>query len=268
MNKFFLSVCFGIGVSMMLTGCLVPKTQSLAKSLMPSPLTHRVDASDRDSRFSIAGSGYYGHTGSPKDNVKDANVGGGNVSSTFRFGGFFSPLFVNAAFGAFGGYSGFSCSESSCGSGESEFEKYETWLKTPEGKDSYLTWAVRERLLVGLDFNLGPYLILGAAAGLQLYQEGGEYYQKRLDLDNPENRIAENDDGKIGGTLLLPVWVGTHLGRHGEYGTLAAEYDLMASTSYSMEVKFTYTHPTGFFVGYQIGRFVRHNFYFGKEFVF
>ncbi len=268
MKKFLVTTCLGLGVSMLFTGCLSPRTQSLAKSLMPSPLMHRADGNDSESRLSVAASGYYGHTGDPADNVKDVNIGGGNISSTFRFGGFFSPLFVNAAFGAFGGSSSFSCSESSCDSDKKEFEAYKDWLRTPEGRDDYQTWALQERLLVGLDFNLGPYLILGAAGGLQLYQEGGEYYRMRRDLDNPENRIAENADDKTGCTLLLPVWVGTHLGRHGEYGTLVAEYDLMASTGYSVDMRFTYTHPTGFFAGYQISRIVRHSVYFGKEFVF
>lgn len=268
MKNLFMTACLGLGVAMMLTGCLSPRTQSVAKSLMPSPLMHRVDGSDHDTRLSVAASGYYGHTGDPSDNVKDVNIGGGNVSSTFHFGGFFSPLFVNAALGAFGGSSSFSCSESSCDSDKKEYEIYNEWLQTSEGRESYQTWALQERLLVGLDFNLGPYLILGAAGGLQLYQEGGEYYRMRRDLDDSENRIAENADGKTGATLLLPIWLGTHLGQHGEYGTLVAEYDLMASTGYSVDMKFTYTHPTGFFAGYQISRIVRHSVYFGKEFVF
>lgn len=271
MNKFLMTACLVVFTSVLLTGCF-PRTRSVGVSLMPVPLQHRPNGDDERARFSVSGSGYYGHTGVPIDNVKDVNIGGGDVSMTFHLGGFFSPLFANVSLGAFRGYTGFSCSTDYCTEKErSDSEGYREWLSTPEGGDSYSTWALQERFMAGLDFNPGPYLIIGLAWAVHMYQEGGEYYRMRRNLENSEHRIANSGDGKTGSSYGLATWLGSHLGHHGEYGNFVVQSDLQfygGEDGFISSMKYTYTHPTGFFIGYQHGSVVRHNFYFGKEFVF
>ncbi len=272
MNKLFLMVCTAACSSMLLTGCLFPRTRSLGVSLMPSPLQHRSNGDDDNRQISIAGSGYYGRTGVARDNVKDVDVGGGDVSVTYRFWGLFSPLFVNASAGAFKGYTGFACTTDECAvTDTSGSSRYREWLKTSEGEDTYSTWAAQERIMVGADFNPGPYLIVGLAGGIQMYQEGGDYYRMRKKLENAEKRIANSSDGKSAAHWMYSMWLGSHLGRNGQYGNFVTQFDFQFSNSvdeWTNDVKFTYTHPTGFFVGYQNGSLVSHNFYFGKEFIF
>lgn len=271
MKKFIATVCLTAFVSVVLTGCF-PRTRSVGVSLMPVPLQHRPNGEDEKPHFAVSGSGYYGHTGISTDNVKDVDVGGGDISSTFHLGGFFSPVFMNVGVGAFRGYSGFSCSTGNCSGRErSESERYREWLQTPEGRDSYSTWALQERLMFGLDFNPGPYLIIGLAGGLQWYQEGGEYYRMRKNLEHGEHVIAKSPEDKTGNSYGASGWIGSHLGRHGQYGNFVIQYDLYFSggeEGFNSATKYTYTHPTGFFAGYQYGSLVNHSFYFGKEFVF
>ena len=93
------------GLSVMaiaLTGCLQPTARSMGATLMPAPLTHRANPDSASQEISLAASGFYGHTGDAY-NVENLNAGGGNVGVTYRLGGVLSPIFVNAAAGAFGG---------------------------------------------------------------------------------------------------------------------------------------------------------------------
>lgn len=271
MKKLFITVCIVTFASVVLTGCL-PRTRSVGMSLMPAPLQHRPNGEDEKPHFAVSGSGYYGYTSGSEDNVKDVDIGGGDINSTFHLGGFFSPVFINFAMGAFRGYSGFSCSTINCtGKDSTDSERYREWLETSEGQDSYSTWALQERLMFGLDFNPGPYLIIGLAGGLQWYQEGGEYYRMRRNLENTEHAIANSPNAKSGHSYGASVWLGSHLGRNGKYGNFVIQCDTYFSggeEDFISATKYTYTHPTGFFVGYQNGSLVSHSFYFGKEFVF
>lgn len=271
MNKLVLTACMAVFASVVLTGCF-PRTRSVGMSLMPAPLQHRPNAEDEKPHFAVSGSGYYGHTGGAMDNIKDIDIGGGDISSTFHLGGFFSPVFMNFAMGAFRGYSGFSCSTSNCTEKErSDSERYREWLETPEGRDSYSTWALQERLMFGLDFNPGSYLIIGLAGGLQWYQEGGEYYRMRRNLERTDHVIASSPDAKSGHSFGASLWIGSHLGRNGKYGNFVIQDELFFSggeEGFISATKYTYTHPSGFFAGYQYGSLVSHSFYFGKEFIF
>lgn len=252
-------------VSVALTGCLRPTTRSMGATLMPAPVTHRA-APDKDSQeLSVAASGFYGHTGET-NNVKDLNAGGGNVGVTYRLGGSLSPFFVNAAAGAFGGSLQFGCDKDSrC---DSTDVKYNTWLESDEGKDSYGFWNVQERFLVGADFNVG-YAIFGLAGGVQLYQGDSDYDEMREKLDDKD--LVDNIDKKNGVAAVSSIWLGSYLGRQGQYGNLVAEMDLFYKgdiDDWTSSIKWTYTHPSGFFGGAAYGNLMELSVFAGKQFVF
>ena len=213
----------------------------------------------------MAASGFYGHTGED-NNVENLNAGGGNLGATYRLGGTLSPLFVNAAVGAFAGSLQFGCDESSrCDTSD---VKYNSWLKSDAGKDSYGFWNVQERILVGADFNVG-YAIFGLAGGVQLYQGGSDYDDMRQTLDDVS--VIDNRDEKNGLGAISAVWLGSYLGRQGQYGNLVAELDLFYKgdvDDWTSSVKWTYTHPTGFFGGAAYGNLMELTLFAGKQFVF
>ena len=255
-------------VSVSLTGCLQPTARSIGATLMPVPLTHRSTPDSSSQELSVAASGFYGHTGDTY-NVENLNAGGGNVGVTYRLGGVLSPIFVNAAAGAFGGSLRFGCDkDSDCDKNSSFNQKYANWLESDEGSDSYGFWNVQERILVGADFNIG-YAIFGAAAGVQLFQGGSDYddMREKLDDDGLVNSIDENN----GVGAVSSVWLGSYLGRHGQYGNLVAEMDVFYKgdiDDWTSSIKWTYTHPTGFFGGAAYGNLMELTLFAGKLFVF
>ena len=256
------------GLSVMaiaLTGCLQPTARSMGATLMPAPLTHRANPDSASQEFSVAASGFYGHTGNAY-NLEDLNAGGGNVGVTYRLGGKLSPLFANVAVGAFGGSLQFGCDESSrCDSSD---VKYNAWLESDEGSKSYSFWNVQERLLVGADFNIG-YAIFGAAAGVQMFQGGSDYDDMREKLD--EDGVIDNVDKNSGVGVVSSVWLGSYLGRQGQYGNLVAEMDIFYKgdiDDWSSSIKWTYTHPSGFFGGAAYGNLMELTLFAGKQFVF
>jgi hypothetical protein len=177
-----------------------------------------------------------------------------------------SPLFVNVAAGAFGGSLRFSCDDS-YGCDEND-KKYKAWLESDEGSDSYSFWNVQERVLVGADFNIG-YAIFGAAAGVQLFQGGSDYDDMREKLD--DEGLVNSKDEKNGVGAVSSVWLGSYLGRHGQYGNLVAEMDIFYKgdiDDWTSSIKWTYTHPSGFFGGAAYGNLMELTLFAGKQFVF
>lgn len=264
---------FGLimGPSLLLTGCFLPKSHSMGASLMPTPMQHRMDAGATNQQWSVAASGFYSHEFSESDNLKSMDGGGGAANVTYRLGGNLSPLLVNAAVGGFAGSLKFGCSDDDCKNSSSSTKKYREWLETRQGKDSYTFWNLQERILLGADLNLGPYLILGAAAGAQFFQGSSDYDDMREKLD--DEKIMEDVDGKNGVKFTSSVWVGSHLGRRGEFGHISAELDMLyeggpLNDANTYGVKLTYAHPSGFFGGLQKGNLSDVTLYFGKEFIF
>ena len=255
-------------VSVSLTGCLQPTARSMGATLMPSPLTHRANPDSASQEISLAASGFYGHTGDAY-NVENLNAGGGNVGVTYRLGGKLSPLFANVAVGAFGGSLRFGCDKNSnCDKNSSFDQKYADWLESDEGSKSYSFWNVQERILAGADFNIG-YAIFGAAGGVQLFQGGSDYDDVREKLD--EDRIVNSIDGNNGVAAVSSVWLGSYLGRHGQYGNLVAEMDIFYKgdiDDWTSSIKWTYTHPSGFFGGAAYGNLMELTLFAGKQFVF
>lgn len=253
--------------SLFLTGCLQPTAHSMGASLMPAPLQHRVDGQSENQQLSLAANGFWGHS-RERDNVKDLDAGGAALALTYRLGGFLSPLFVNASASGFGGKLGFACTEDNC---DTSYEKvgYSSWLKTAAGKDDYSFWNVQERILAGLDFSVSSFLIFGAAGGVQFYQGGGDYDDMRDELD--QQNLVDDVDGSSGFAPTAAVWLGSHFGRHGEYGQFVIEYSLLfkgGADDWTHSMKYTYTHPTGFFGGVAEGNLMSFTAFVGKQFVF
>jgi hypothetical protein len=255
-------------VSVSLTGCLQPTARSMGATLMPSPLTHRANPDSASQEISLAASGFYGHTGDAY-NVENLNAGGGNVGVTYRLGGKLSPLFANVAVGAFGGSLRFGCDKNSnCDKNSSFDQKYADWLESDEGSKSYSFWNVQERILAGADFNIG-YAIFGAAGGVQLFQGGSDYDDMREKLD--DEGLVNSKDEKNGVGAVSSVWLGSYLGRHGQYGNLVAEMDIFYKgdiDDWTSSIKWTYTHPSGFFGGVAYGNLMELTLFAGKQFVF
>ncbi len=279
MKKTYMQLSVMATLSLFMTGCLEPTARSMGATLMPAPLMHRASADSSSQEMSITASGFYGHTGDAY-NVKDLNAGGGNVGLTYRMGGALSPFFVNVSAGGFGGSLKFGCDDgdgcdamSLSKNGESlpldGDARYVAWLQSAPGKDSYSFWNIQERILAGFDFNPGAYIILGLAGGIQLFQGASDYDEVREELD--DLRIVDDVDGKSGMAIATAYWFGLHLGRHGQYGNIVMEYDMLHKggvDDWTSSLKFTYAHPTGFFAGFGSNSLMSATVYAGKLFVF
>lgn len=251
-----------VALSFGLSGCLQPTAHSMGATLMPAPLQHRADGNSENSELAVSVSGFYAHT-SEDDNVKDMNAGGGNLSVTYRLGGTVSPLFVNAAVGGFAGSLNFACTD------DCDWEKYDKWLDSKEGKADYSFWNLQERVVAGADFNPGPFLIVGLAGGVQLYQGSSDYDDKRHELDG--EGLVDDVDGKFGAAPVSVLWLGSHLGRNGQYGNVvfeASQYYKGDIDDWSYSNKLTYSHPSGFFGGVAEGNLMDLTLFAGKTFVF
>ena len=255
-------------MSLALTGCLQPNARSMGATLMSASLMHRSSPDSTSQEVSVAASGFYGHTGDAY-NVEDLNAGGGNVSVTYRLGGVYSPLFMNVAVAALGGSLRFGCDrDSDCDKNSPVDKKYIDWLESDEGSESYSFWNGQQRLLVGVDLSFG-YAIVGAGAGVQLFQGGSDYDDMREKLD--EAGLVDNLDNESGFGAVSSVWLGSYLGRHGQYGNLVAEMNVLNKGGFNnwvSSIKWTYTHPTGFFGGAAYGNLMEMTLFVGKEFVF
>ena len=176
---------FAIGLILMAITACSPTLHSMGAAAMPAPVTHRATSDSAVTEFEVAASGFWAHNGDA-DNIKQMNGGGGNVSATYRLG---SVFFVSATVGGYGGSLKFSCDEDADCNDIVTFtneekqksysingsDNYNDWLKTGEGKKSYGFWNLQERILLGIDANLGKYIILGVAGGIQAYQGDSDY---------------------------------------------------------------------------------------------
>lgn len=260
-----------LGVSLVLsfplTGCMQPTAHSIGASLMAAPLEHRADGHDLSSQLAVSASGFWGRT-SEADNLRDLNAGGGILSLTYRLNGVASPFFINLAAGAFGGSLRFACTEEDCATQEDKVSYYR-WLSTESGQASYAFGNTQERVLVGLDFNPGSFLIFGAAAGAQFYQGYSEYEDVRKVIG--DLKLVNNVDYPYDYGLTTAYWIGLHIGSRGQYGNFVVEFDNFfkgSSKSWTYSTKYTYTHPRGYFGGLAEGSLMELTFYLGKTFVF
>ncbi len=270
---------FAIGLILITITACSPTLHSIGAAALPSPVVHRATSDSAVSGVELAASGFWAHNGDA-DNIKDMDAGGGNFSATYRLGRVF---FVSAAVGAFGGSLKFSCDEDAdCNdivtftneNGEKSYsingsENYNAWLKTGEGRKSYSFMNLQERILLGIDANLGKHVILGVAAGFQAYQGDSDYDEVRDELG--DIGYIDNSDTRDGIAPASAWWIGVRFGKNGKYGNFTIEFDDVYKGTIGDWIsarKYTYAHPTGFFGGITEGDLMSFGVFAGKQFVF
>jgi hypothetical protein len=148
-------------------------------------------------------------------------------------------------------------------------DNYNDWLKTGEGKKSYGFWNLQERILLGIDANPGKYIILGVAGGIQAYQGDSDYDDVREDLG--DIGYIDNSDARNGFAPASAWWIGVRFGKNGKFGNFTIEFDDVYKGTIGDWVgarKYTYAHPTGFFLGVTEGDLISLGVFAGKQFVF
>lgn len=258
----FVLVCFS---ALSLCGCFMPRAHSMGASLMAVPHQPRASVDSANAEMSVA-VGAFGSIAGEGLNVDKVKSGGGNVSFMYRMGEMASPVFFSASVGGIGGRLHFVCNESEC---SDNGEKYKEWLETKDGKRGYSFWDVQERLLLGGDFNVGRYVILGLGGGVQFFQGGGGYDDKREELG--DRNLVENLDGKAGYAPVSSVWAGSRLGNDGKWGSVLAELDMLYKNDiedWTTAMMLSYFHTTGFYGGIVWSSQLGYGLNLGKAFVF
>lgn len=255
----------GCSLPMLLTGCVTTTLRSMASQPMPTAHQPRVNPESKDAEVDVSVDGF-GMIKHHWFNTSEINAGGGMLGFTYRFGGKLSPLFVNANVGAFGGTVQFDCDKKSrCDS------TYLKWIDTDEGKDDYSFWSVSEQVVAGAEFQLPAQFFLGFGAGVKLIQGGGDYDDKREELED-RNPSVENVDDRFEVAPIGDFWVGYHIGSQGRYGAVTVQGEI--STYYqtkdgtNVPVSLSYFHPTGFHGGLTWVRDTDFTFSLGKTFSF
>lgn len=248
----------------MLTGCR-PSFHSYGSSLMTEPVFHRTVA-DETPQMEASATGFLA-TANGENNIAGGGALGGVANFTYRMGGKLSPVFFSGSVGFFAGQVRFGCTmDPQCfDEDNSEYVKYREWLSSDEGLDEYSIRELQERVLVGLDFNPGSYIFVGLAAGVQGYQGNGGYDAKVQELD--ELGIVDDDGGKYGIGLASAVWVGTRIGKQGQYGQVSLEFDFNPGIA-AFGYKLNYAHPSGLYGGIAMETMLGASLYFGKTFRF
>ena len=263
-NRLFMRaiVCLAI---IFLAGCSNPRLRSMGE--LPVPTTHqpRLDPTSKDSEKAVSLQGY-GLFNNSWSNVEDIYGGGASVSGIYRFGRFFSPLFVSVGLNGFGGRLDFTCDkEKKCG------DTYLGWLDGDEGEKSRTFWGLQEQALLGLDFHFADNVFIGFGGGVLTYQGGGDY-EKYRDRILKNDKKMKNDGEDAVAVPLAGLWFGYHFGEKGKYGTVSV--DVFTSTQYDYDmlmfyapITVCYYHPSGFYggVGTMFGNV---DIFVGKTFVF
>lgn len=263
MIRFSSIVMLGFGglTLSMLTGCNRPVMKSMGANPMPTFHSPRqLEANQKNISLGVDG---FVTPYAPGRNVETIVAGGGALSLTYRLNGSLSPIFIQGAVGGQGGTLKFSCSDDSpCVDG------YELWLDSKAGGERYSFWNTQEKILAGSDFLITSNLQLGAGAGIQLYQGGGDYEDVRSDLDKLD--LVNAVDGSADFYPLLAYWAAYGMDS-GKNGFLKLEVEhLLASkwkeSSYAIDVG--YFHPSGFSGGVTLSTPQGVLAHVGKEFFF
>lgn len=273
--KSSLLVCLiSVFVALFVTGC-APRTHSMGSTLMPSPLLHRVNPDSVNNNLDVSASGFWGLT-DEDENIKSVNAGGGNISATYRFNKRSAFFFANATVGGFGGTAKFSCDEKDdCDeySKKLESKNYWEWLNSDDGRKKYSFGVAQERVSLGGEINANA-IILGFAEGIQFHQASGSYERMREDLIDMRYVDHKNSEDRFDWANVSMLWLGTYLGKSGRFGNIVIEFDILHgkgglfNDGWTRSTKYTYTHPSGFFVGAAEGSLISWLFYAGKQFSF
>lgn len=227
-------------VPMLFCGCMKPYFHSMGVSPMIVDHPARTVAHGDSSEVSVSADAFGGYINKGLNTENGFNAGG-TVSFLYRPAGALSPLFVEAAVSGKYGQVKFT-------DGDDDFDnRFGEWLKTKDGEKSYSFYSIQERITAGADFDLGSYLMLGLGGGVQFFQGGGEFDDKRDELETL--RIAENYDDGYG---VRPVGMLRVGGRLGKNGILMLEYSqTFASHLADMgsNISLSYSHPTGLHAG-------------------
>lgn len=228
----------GIAAAFALTGCLPPQMQSMGSA--PLPAYHQPKTTPDGEQQITLSADAYGTFAASGFNVEQVNAGGGALSLEFHPAGTISPLFVNASVAGIAGTLQFGCNDLPCSD-----DGYNVWLASKDGDKDYTFWNLQERIVGGVEFNIGSHLFLGTAGGFQFYQGGGDYESKRERLE--KQNLVENMDERFGWRPTASLWVGPRLGESA--GSLAIEYGINFAKKvkeWNSTLGISYFHPSGF----------------------
>lgn len=260
-KKIQTSMCLAamIGCSMMLSGCLSARMQSMGAAMMPVAHQPRMAPQGDSQKFSLA----VDAMGSPV--VSGLNVDGGfaaGAAATFAYRpkGNQWPLFAELSASGFGGKVNFGYTDY-----KGVSDGYKAWLKTKAGKDDYSFWNLQQRLLVGGDFYVASHFMVGVGAGVLLYEGGGDYDEMRDDLE--KLKLAKNLDDSFGVSPIASFWLGFPISD--KVGTIT----LQGTSDFSMDVwnfdaGVSYFHPSGFHGGVSYNAQLGVSLSVGKSFMF
>ena len=231
-----------VAAALALTGCITPSMQSMGSA--PLPAFHQPKTTPAGEKEMALSAEAFGTIASTGFNVEQVNAGGGTVSFAFHPAGALSPLFVSASLAGMAGTLQFGCNDTPCSS------EYNAWLATGDGDEDYTFWNIQERVLAGVEFNIGTNFFIGAAGGTQFYQGGGDYESKRERLE--KLHLVKNVDEKADWRPTASAWLGPRFGENGNAGTISIEYDITFAgkvKEWNTQLGISYFHPSGFHGG-------------------
>ena len=249
-------ICLLSAMTFCLSGCLNPHLSSMGASQMIIAHQPRSAVNGDTSAMALSIDAFGGIKMTGR-NIKDGFSGGATASLNFRPLGFSSPLYLEAALGGKGGNASLECSE-----GGKCNDRYTEWLLSDAGKKKYSFWSVQERLGGGAEFNIGQYSVLGASAGIQIFEGGGDFDDIRDELGK---NMANNDDEGFGIKVYSSVYAGARLGQN---GIIVLEGDVMWLKTMNIGLMLNYFHPSGFHGGIFAAEKVGYGVNFGKTFRF
>lgn len=226
-------------VPLLFCGCMKPSFHSMGVSPMIVEHPARAIPHGDSLEMSVSADAFGGYIRSGMNTEKGFDAGGA-VSFLLRPAGAYSPLFMEAAVGGKYGQVKFADGDYFDGG-------YSKWLMTKDGEKSYSFYSIQERITAGADFDLGSYVMLGFGGGVQFFQGGGEFDDKRDELE--KLRIADNYDDGYG---VKPVGMLRVGGRLGKIGTLMLEYSQTFAThlaDFGTNISLSYAHPSGLHAG-------------------
>ena len=263
MKRSILSV-LTCGSCIALSGCVSTSFRSMGS--LPTPIVHQArsapDSKQAEFQLSVDGVGLLHESWFNTDQIYG---GGGIVGGSFHFGGIASPLFISTHVGGFGGKLNFACDKK-----ENCADDYSYWLSNGGDEKSHSFWALQEQLTVGAEFH--PFnVFLGFGGGMRAFQGGGDFDDRRSELEDNQMHVKNYDDG-YGFSPVVSLWLGSYIGQNGKYGGLSFQFDWTkedindeANTTY-IPITFSYFHPTGFRGGVTLASLKGAEVFIGKTF--
>ena len=257
---------FLAAVVCLLAGCNKPFLQTMGSNPMPIYHEPRLFA-EQQKNFSV-GADLFGTPYGMGQNVDEVHSVGGDLFAQYRF---LDVFFVQAAFAGNGGTLKFDCNDSPC------WNKYNNWLDSKEGEDSYSFWSLQEQVMLGTDFKIG-FVQFGFGGGILLSQSNGDYEDKRKELAEIGIINSPAESNEI--FPMIGFWYGFNLGKNARYGVIKSETRMVFSDNLSnggsivqgvgtaMSTGVVYYHPSGFHGGLSTSTQELFSISLGKTFSF